>query len=192
MVKGTDALDTEGVENVLRSVGLGHGNLRHIARNYTPQLRLFRRSRWLALKLAGATGAALHVGCCGMASGMLLGCLGALPRLRLRQVRHIDDLHDLDSWQALVLYVVSAIFVELLLLSIRDPRWVKRGLRYGALVGAVVGWLRALAVVDPDRHSFRRVFQMGVSGQTTWPRHWRIMEIGPVEKVNIFAPHGPR
>lgn len=28
MVKGTDALDTEGVENVLRSVGLGHGNLR--------------------------------------------------------------------------------------------------------------------------------------------------------------------
>ena len=27
---------------------------------------------------------------------------------------------------------------------------VKRGLRWGALMGAVVGWLRALAVVDPD------------------------------------------
>ena len=39
------------------------------------------------------------------------------------------------------------------------------------------------------RHAALR---MGVSGQTTWPRHWRIMEIGPVEKVNIFAPHGPR
>jgi hypothetical protein len=26
---------------------------------------------------------------------------------------------------------------------------VKRGLRYGALLGAVVGWLKALQVVDP-------------------------------------------
>ena len=29
---------------------------------------------------------------------------------------------------------------------------VKLGLRWGAVLGAVVGWLRALAVVDPAPH----------------------------------------
>eukprot|EP00434_Breviolum_minutum_P006417 symbB.v1.2.005664.t1/scaffold327.1/size259883/17 len=160
-------LNTKGVEELLRRVGLGRGNARSVAAmsNTALEVRLFRRCRWLALKLAGATGAAMHLGCCGMAFGVLVGCLAALPKLRLRFVRHTDDLADVDSWQALLLYVVSVVFVELILLSIRDPRWVKRGLRWGAVMGAMVGWLRALAVVDPDRHSFQRVFQMGLSGE---------------------------
>lgn len=60
-----DALDLEGLEALLRRVGLGRGNARRgmlapatRARpglpSYAPSLRLFRRSRWLALKLAGA------------------------------------------------------------------------------------------------------------------------------------------
>lgn len=188
----SEVLNTKAVEQLLRRAGLGRGNARSegtsASTTYTAQLRIFRRSRWLALKLMGATGAALHLGCCGMAAGVLLGCFGALPNLRLRFVRRTDDLADLDSWQALLLYVVSVVFMELVVLSLRDPRWVKRGLRYGALLGAVVGWLKALQVVDPDRHSFRRVFQMGLSGQTTWPRQWRLVDsITSVEKVDIFA-----
>ncbi|CAL1130922.1 unnamed protein product [Cladocopium goreaui] len=184
----SEVLNTKAVEQLLRRAGLGRGNARSegtsASTTYTAQLRIFRRSRWLALKLMGA----LHLGCCGMAAGVLLGCFGALPNLRLRFVRHTDDLADLDSWQALLLYVVSVVFMELVVLSLRDPRWVKRGLRYGALLGAVVGWLKALQVVDPDRHSFRRVFQMGLSGQTTWPRQWRLVDsITSVEKVDIFA-----
>jgi len=194
VIKGSDVLNTKGVEELLRRVGLGRGNARSVAAmsNTALEVRLFRRCRWLALKLAGATGAAMHLGCCGMAFGVLVGCLAALPKLRLRFVRHTDDLADVDSWQALLLYVVSVVFVELILLSIRDPRWVKRGLRWGAVMGAMVGWLRALAVVDPDRHSFQRVFQMGLSGRTTWPQHWRIVDstfshLTAVEKVDIFA-----
>lgn len=82
----SEVLNTKAVEQLLRRAGLGRGNARSegtsASTTYTAQLRIFRRSRWLALKLMGATGAALHLGCCGMAAGVLLGCFGALPNLR--------------------------------------------------------------------------------------------------------------
>ncbi|CAE7570551.1 UPF1 [Symbiodinium sp. CCMP2456] len=193
-------LGPDGLKKVLRRVGLGQGGRPSggaagglQAEGYSLALRLSRRLRRLALKFAGATGAALHLGAVGMLCGMLVGCLGALPRIRLRHVRNnIEDLDEFNSMRVLLLYVVTVIALELLLLSIRDPRWVKRGLRVGAMLGAVLGWLRALAVVDPDRHGFGRVFQQGLSGETTWPRHWRILEVtgAPMEKVDIFTQRG--
>lgn len=170
---------------------------------YSLALLLFRRGRRLSLKLTGAAGAAIHLACFGMGVGTLAGVLAALPRLSPRDVFANLPVDEDDDWRAVLLFAAIALVGQLAYQSFKHPVWVKRGCRYGALCGALLGWLHALAAVDPDRHSFGSVFLMGIVGRTTWPGLLRLaganggdFRAAPGARVDVFATdacaRGPR
>lgn len=71
-------------------------------------------------------------------------------------VSHVQLIHFIivSYWTKLIIEMFHLMSIQpnptIILLIPQFPPKVKRGLRWGAVMGAVVGWLRALAVVDPD------------------------------------------
>eukprot|EP00928_Gymnodinium_smaydae_P056206 TRINITY_DN39622_c0_g1_i1.p1 TRINITY_DN39622_c0_g1~~TRINITY_DN39622_c0_g1_i1.p1 ORF type:complete len:386 (-),score=24.64 TRINITY_DN39622_c0_g1_i1:281-1438(-) len=139
---------------------------------YSFNLWLYRRLRRALLKAAGATGAAIHLSCCGIIVGVVIGLLAAFPRLSWRFLDIEHDIWEDSDWRVALLLCAISIAVQLTWHSIKDPRWIKRGCRWGAVAGAILGWLHALATVDPERHGFKSVFRAGLTGRTAWPESW--------------------
>lgn len=171
-------LGAESLGRVLRQLGLGGAEgpyeeasegsqTKTLPAGYNQTARLARLCMRALLKAAGATGAAVHLSLWGVCFGALLGSLAALPRLRLGLPEH-SDFDDMDLRTLLVLGVLLGL-LQLAWHSLKDPRWVKRCGRWGAIVGGTLGWLLALAKVDPESHGLRSVFMAGLRGRTLQP-----------------------
>jgi len=202
-------VDEEALARLLHGLGLCSSDVARSARvgkasslgrpagYYSLALSFVRRLRRLLLKAAGATGAALHLAGCGICLGVCVGMLAALPRLRAWDFLRDRDF-DLDDWRSTIVVFGMLVLLQLAYRSIRDPRWVKRGCRWGAICGAVVGWAHALATVDPDRHGVRNVFLSGLMGRTAWPEWWGeavfgweahpALSLASAQRFDIFAP----
>lgn len=122
--------------------------------------RTQRRLNWAALKAAGAAGAALLLGCCGMGIGTLVGGCVAVPRHQLPDLRG-------DDQEIVVVLKVAWLICLAAYHGVQRVDLVLRGLSWGACAGAVAGWFHALVVVNPERHGLRSVFWAGFTGEAT-------------------------
>lgn len=121
--------------------------------------RVRRRLRWLALKASLATGASFLFGGCGTCVGIFVGGLGAVPREQLPEIRHTDDRVFL-----FLKCVQTAVLVAYY--GSQKAHLLLRGLRYGAGIGALAGWVWALrAPVQPDALGFTAAFVAGITGR---------------------------
>lgn len=119
-----------------------------------------RRLHWATLKAAGAAGAALLLGGCGMGIGTLIGGCVAVPRHQLPDIRG-------DDQEFVVVLKVAWLMCLAAYHGVQRVDLVLRGLTWGACAGAVAGWFHALVVVDPDRQGIRSVFWAGFTGEAT-------------------------
>lgn len=150
---------------------------RRLPSNYSLKTRAARRLRWLVLKCAGAVGAALRGGALGILIGLVLGVVAAWEPG--------EDYNDNDwdthagNVQEEVLKVLIALLIMLLVWlwrqlwrrlnpGVKPKVLVLRGIQLGSALGAIIGWLHALSVINPDRHvvnPIRSVFLAGLLGE---------------------------
>lgn len=173
----------EGLARLLGGLGLavqrGHGQPRQpLPEAYTAAVVIGRRLQWMALKAAGAAGAGLLIGMCGLGVGVLLGGLSAVPPNTLPDF-HGDD----DS----VILFIKGLWMLILIIHYGAQRadLVCRGLKWGGIAGAVIGWFTGLARVNPDNHGFFSVFWAGFTGSS----FTRSGSPAPSSRVKLFGRH---
>lgn len=193
-------LEVAGLANVLTQLGLGRtaprGDAAQLASGLTVP-RQYSWTTWLArslmrvlLRATGAAGAAVQFACWGICSGAVLGMLAAIPKLRLARImENIMEEDDAEDWRAFLIGIAIVCASQLVWHSFKDPRWVKYSGRWGAVLGALFGWLHALATVDPENHGFRSVFWLGLTGRPTWQTFFGAWEpVGSTaERIDIFV-----
>lgn len=149
---------------------------------YSFLMRTHRRLNWVALKAAGAAGAAMLLGCCGMGIGMLAGGCVAVPRHQLPDLRG-------DDQEIVVVLKVAWLICLAAYHGVQRVDLVLQGLSWGACAGALAGWFHALVVVNPERHGFRSVFWAGFTGEATlgaWASWLRGRSASP-RRTQIFG-----
>lgn len=188
-------IGAEGLEQLMEHFGMhcatgsrarADGSSPDIRRvSYTLTTRLWRRLNWALLKAAGAAGASIFCGGCGLGLGVAAGGVLAIPRKRIPYM-------DGDE---LVLAVKTA---WLLCLAVyhgaQRTDLVCKGLRWGTGFGLVFGCFHGLVHVDPERHGIRSVFWTGVTGQATlgalfgWRHPLSTVEYRGVPRIDVFKP----
>eukprot|EP00933_Yihiella_yeosuensis_P016657 TRINITY_DN14137_c1_g2_i2.p1 TRINITY_DN14137_c1_g2~~TRINITY_DN14137_c1_g2_i2.p1 ORF type:complete len:382 (-),score=48.80 TRINITY_DN14137_c1_g2_i2:100-1164(-) len=175
-----------GLTRALRRLGIEctspqrHGQFSRPVIRYSWTRRVGRRLQWLALKAAGAAGAGFLWGAAGIFSGVLVGGLCAVPSHRLPEFEGNED--------SIVLFLkVSWVLCLVVRHGAQRFDLVCRGLKWGACLGASMGWFHGLVVVNPDSHGICSVFWAGLTGSTlgSFGRGLRPLS-GRSRRVSIF------
>eukprot|EP00929_Paragymnodinium_shiwhaense_P048210 TRINITY_DN24407_c0_g1_i1.p1 TRINITY_DN24407_c0_g1~~TRINITY_DN24407_c0_g1_i1.p1 ORF type:complete len:351 (+),score=50.45 TRINITY_DN24407_c0_g1_i1:72-1124(+) len=127
--------------------------------SYSFKTRIVRRIRWALLKLTAAAGTSIYCSGCGMAVGIVIGGVVAIPRARLFEL-------NLTNGPGIYLELVWVLFLAIYF-GCKRTDLVLGGLCWGAGVGLLAGCLQGLVYVNPENHGFRSVFLNGITGRTT-------------------------
>ena len=171
------SVSAESLRAALQELGveLREGSEVRAVVRYSLVQRLSWRCRWLLLKACGAFGAGCFWGLAGLAAGICMGGVAAVPSRAWPDVQVGDE--------PTVLAIIKAAYLcgVLLYYGMQRLDLVLIGLKLGSVLGVAYGFLRGLSVVHPEQHGFRSVFWAGLTGfwrtETHYPREKRTWDL---------------
>mgnify|MGYP002803418196 CR=1 FL=1 len=169
-VHDSSMISAEGLRRLLLGLGIEpqrNGTCskpagKAVRQRYSVMQRIYWRLRWLSLKACGAAGAGCSWGAAGLAAGVLLGGVAAVPARAWP---------DIQSGENQFILAIKAAYLGGLLLYYGMQRLdlVALGLKVGSILGVTYGFFHGLVAVDPENHGFRSVFWAGLAGFSSSP-----------------------